>query len=130
MNKKGVSLVEVTIAALIFSIAAAGLFIVLSQQRQTSDRSERRLQAAYYAKQLLEELRAKVDQRNWNTAVPPNPAIWSNLNLTCDGNPYPWPGALPPLPGVQVNYTCRDIAPGNPGEGSRQVTLTIQWNEP
>ena len=129
-NKNGVSLVEVTVAALIFAIATTGLFMVLNQQRGASDRAERRLQAAYYAKQLLEELRPKVDQRDWD-ASPPN---W--WNLVCDGATYAWPGASPPMAGATVNYQCTEIPgippspPGTPGAGSRQVTLQIQWNEP
>ena len=65
-NKKAVSLVEVTIGALIFSIAAAGLFSVFGAQRATTEQTESRLKAAYAARQVLEDLRTKVDPENWN----------------------------------------------------------------
>ena len=83
MNKKnkqfGFTLVEVVIAGVVFGIATVGLFSVLSSSRVSSDASKRELQAAYLGKELLEELRAKVDQR---------PGSWP---LTCDGGLHNWP---------------------------------------
>ena len=123
-NTHSFTLVEVLVAAVIFSIAVAGLFSVFSITRQTSDASERELQAAYLGRQLLEELRAKVDQRNWD---PTAPDTWY---LVCDGGTYDWPG-IPANPlsgfdaGATVRYTCDNLA-----TGARKVTLQITWNEP
>ena len=126
IKKNGYSLVEIVVSSLIFSIAAAGLLSLFASQRETSDRGEKRLLAAYYGRQVLEELRAKVDQRNWNAGTP----NWWNLN--CDDLSYAWPGSLPPstLHNAQVNYTCTEILPPNPAAGSRKFTLTIKWDEP
>ena len=128
----GFSLVEVIIATVIFSIASVGLFSTFSSMREASARSERRLQAAYYAKQLLEDLRAKVDQSIWGAGANP---VWGLI--TCDATwiiwPAAWGGTSPLLNSpyfANVNYRCTEIAPGLPGAGSRQVELRINWTEP
>ncbi len=110
-NQKGASLVEVTIAALIFSIAAAGLFATFTTQRRASDRAERRLQAAYYGRQIFDNFRAKVDQRNWGD-------LSSNLSVGTH--------TLPPSGPYTASYTVTE----DPTTGVRKVNLTIQWNEP
>lgn len=119
-------MVEVIIASLIFSITIAGVFSVFTAQRNAAKTAQRKLQAAYLIRQILEDLRAKVDQRNLTV-----PSVW--WLLTCDNASHPWLPPLPPLstdlPGAQLDYVCREIPTGQPGAGSRQLTLTLKWNE-
>ena len=86
-NKNAFSLVEIVVASVIFTIAAVGLFSVFSMTRGSSDKAERRLQAAYAGKQLLEELYAKVDRQIWQD-MPTNPDHWqmpgAGDDLICD----------------------------------------------
>lgn len=116
----GLSLVEILVATIILLIAALGTFGVLASMRGQSSGSERELQAAYFGRQMLEELRAKVDQGTWNS--------WY---LTCDGATYPWPGPFVNHTffntfNGQAFYNCADL--GTPPV--RQVNLIINWNEP
>ena len=117
-NHNAFTLVEVLVAAIIFALAATGLFTAFSTQGAASGKSERRLMAVYYGRQLLEDLRNKVDNRT---------SAWP---LTCDNATHLWPGATPPISGMAATYSCDTIAAGRPGEGSRKVTLNVQWTEP
>ena len=121
-TKKGVSLVEVVLSSLIFSITAVGMVSTLSSMRQSSNVSERELQAAYYGRQLLDELRGRVDQSTWD----------SSWYLTCDNAIHDWPvnmgttniAFFDDFDGY-AKYRCENIPPG-----LRQVTLNILWDEP
>ncbi len=107
LNQNGVSLVEIIIAALIFTIAATGLLTTFASQRETSQRSQRKVQAAYYGRQVLEELRSKVDQRNWDSGD-----LSEGVHTLSSG---------------QYNATYTVTATAN---GGRKVDLNITWNEP
>ena len=127
-NRNGFTLAEVMISAVIFTISVAGLFSVLSATRNTSDATERQVQAAHLGRQLLEGLRAKVDQRSW-----PQATWYLNCNGVLNNWPTTFPNDYPDNPFVQnyilqdtdVMYTCTPQ-----GNGSRLVTLEITWNEP
>lgn len=112
-NKKAVSLIEVTIGALIFSISAAGLFSVFRAQRFATEQTENRLEAAYVARQVLEDLRTKVDPQTWNTGA-----------LTLGAH------TLPPIPSsnplVTYNVTYNVTEP-EAGVDIRRVDLTVTW---
>ena len=104
---------EVTIAALIFSIAAVGLFSAFQAQRMTTEQTEKRLEAGYVAREVLEDLRTKVDPANWgpgglleNGTTQTRTIGRSNMNYT-------------------VTYTVTE-----PNPGIRRVDLTVSWNEP
>lgn len=58
---------EAALAAIIFAIAAAGIFSTVAVMRQPGAESEDRIGAAYFGQQVLENLRAKVDQGTWDT---------------------------------------------------------------
>lgn len=132
-NLKAISLVEIMIATVVFSIAAVGTFSTLSMLRRSSNVSERSLQAVYFGRQILEELRAKIDQANWGQGANPTWDLDLLRNLNCDNTfrPWPWPGGVPPVSpffnqfGGQIQYTCQDVPPG-----VRKLSLTITWNEP
>ncbi len=105
-QEKGFSLIEIIAAILIFSIASVGLFSTFAAQRESTERSERRLQAAYLGRQVLEELRAKIDAMSWDSG-----------DLSEGVHLYPTNSAL-----FNVSYTVINAA-----AGGRKVTLTINY---
>ena len=116
-NKAGVSLIEVTIGALIFSIAAVGLFSTFQAQRITTEQTEKRLEAAYVARQVLEDLRTKVDPANWNFGGAL--AVGSHTPPSITGSPP-----------SNIQYTVTYNVITEPDPGIRRVDLTVSWNEP
>ena len=114
---KGFSLVEVMMATLIFAIAAAGLFSTFRVQREYSNRSERKLQAAYCGRQVLEELRAKVDQRNWDSGDLQEGNHTYNLFSS-------------PCNIFTATYTVTNVVINSVNTGGRKVSLNVTWNEP
>lgn len=69
-RKKGfASIVEVIVTAVIFAIAAIGIFSTISMLRATSQGSVQdgggKLGAAYAGKRVLEDLRGKLDPAEW-----------------------------------------------------------------
>lgn len=109
-NTQGFSLLEALVAAVVFVIATTGLFSVFTTQRQSLDRSSRRLQAANFAKEVLEDLRAKVDQSNWDTG---DMQIGNHSITSADGR-----------------YTADYVVSEDATTKVRKVDLTVTWNEP
>ena len=62
------SLMEVIVTAIIFFIAATGIFTTISMLRPHGVDSAKRLKAVYAGKQILDELRGKVSALTWNNA--------------------------------------------------------------
>ena len=60
MNKRGFSLIEVTVAAVIFSVSIAGVFASISAMQRPVDTSSKKVIAGQLAKKVLENLRDKV----------------------------------------------------------------------
>lgn len=91
----GFSIIEVTIAALIFALTAVGIVSTISSLRTPSATSEKDLQAAYYGQNILDNLRAKVDERAWMSVsnplavgthtLPPQGIYNAVYNVTDDG---------------------------------------------
>jgi len=116
IKNKGFSLVEIVVASIVFAIASVGVFKALIVAQRTSTVSEKEVVAANYGRKLLEDLRAKVDQRAWD------PASWY---LTCDSVWHTWPTA--PVAGEDAftgsaQYNCTDD-----GSGARKVTVNVIW---
>ena len=115
---KGFSILETSIAALIFSIASLGNLSTIAALKQPAHVTEQKVYAAYYGQQILEDLRAKVDQRNWNDpssllAISP-PAHTSSTVIN------------------NVTYTAtytvtEDASISDPAKRPRKVDLTISW---
>ena len=109
---KAYTLVEVIVTVVILTIGFLGIFSSINYSRQDTRVSDKKLRAANYGRQLLENLRAKIDSRTWGA--------W---DLACDGGAHDWPGAS--FEGRAVSYTCTDH-----DSGARQVTVTVFWNNP
>lgn len=102
----GFSITEVTVAALIFALTAVGIVSTISSLRTPSATSQKDLQAAYYGQDILDDLRAKVDQRTWTNSSSPL-AVGTHT--------------LPPDGIYNAVYTVTDDGNG------RNVTLNITW---
>ena len=107
----GFSLVEAVVAAVIFSITVVGVFASLAAIQQPAANSGQSLNAALCGQQVLENLRSKVDARDWDTGgalatgshTPLTPSQCSSFTFTYD--------VTAP---VAVN-------------GARKVDLTVTW---
>ena len=117
---KGFSLVESVVAALVFAAAVVGVFSTAATLKRPAVGTDKRLAAAFYAKQILEDLRAKVDQRDWDTVGGP-------LSLNAGNAPqtFTLPVITNPTYGVpySISYTVSTI----PGNTARQVDVTVSW---
>ena len=118
-TKKAHTLVEILVTVIIFSIGILGIFSVFTFMTRNTTISEKKLSAANRGKELLEDLRAKIDTRTWDTPTP-------SWDLTCDGGEYTWPGPDGVFDTKDIKYTCKGI-PGIPD--IRKVTLTVTWIE-
>ena len=110
-NRSGFSVVEVIVAAVIFGIAAAGIFATISALREPAEQSDDRVAAAYAGKEILEELRGQIDASTWNTG---NISLGTHtgsktLNVT-----------------YNYTYTVSEVDPGNP-LSPRKVNLDINY---
>jgi len=109
-NNQGFSLLEALVAAVVFIIASMGLFSSFTVQRQSLEHSGRRLQAAIFAQEVLEDLRAKVDQTNWDSG---DLQIGGHTVVSADGR-------------YTATYTVSEDAVTK----MRKVDLVVSWNEP
>ena len=112
-SQKGFTMVEAVVAALIFAAVVVGIFSTTAALKKPAVNSDKKLTAAYLGKQVLEDLRSKVDQRDWDTGA---------LKV---GGPY----TLPPIvnPTYGVTYTVTYTVSAVPGSSARQVDLKVQW---
>lgn len=96
---------EAALAAIIFAIAAAGIFSTVAVMRQPGAESEDRIGAAYFGQQILENLRAKVDQGTWDAGE-----LSPGLHTVSSGI-----------------YTATYNVTEEPGSGAKKVTVTVTW---
>lgn len=106
-DNTGFSIMEAALAAVIFAVAAAGIFSTIAVMRQPAVESEERIGAAYYAQQILEDLRAKVDQGN----------LAANTGDLSTGNHSAGSSGI-----YSADYVVTPQA-----NGSRKVTVTVTW---
>jgi len=66
-QKKGfASIVEVIVTSIVFSVAAISIFATISMVRPQSSSASQQLEAAYIGRQVMDELRGKIDANTWN----------------------------------------------------------------
>ncbi len=113
-------MVEVLVAAIIFTIAALGTFASIAAIRKPAAISERKLTAAYYGRQILEDLRSKVDARNFNPTT-------RQYNGGTDFSIGSHPLGTTTIDGTiyTANYNVTSVA----GTNLFQVALDITWTE-
>ncbi len=103
------SFVEIMISAVVFAIAAVGMFSMVSKLKPKGDASAKKLEAMYAAKSILDELRGSVDARTWLTG--PNDLLpGGGVHSKTRGD-------------VTVEYTVTDV----PGSDLRQVSMNVIW---
>lgn len=119
-NNKGFgSILEVTITAIVFSVAAVGLMTTITMVRPESTTSSKRLEAAYIGKQLIDDLRKDVSAETWylgNTDDPLLPGTYTD-SVTQDGVQY------------NYTYTIQQVNPYGDFD-ARKLTITIEYPDP
>jgi len=105
INKYGFSIVEVVIAAVIFTIATVGLFSAISMTRPQATSSADDIEGLFRARQKIDELSALVSADQWgNTSSPLSPGTY---NATYGR--------------VYLEWTIT----ANPNTGGRDISMTI-----
>lgn len=102
------SFIEVVITAIIFVVAAFGIYTSISMFRPQAKETETRLYVAYVAKTLLTDLLTNVDANSWydtNGLLTPD-ILRSDIFGT-----------------YTVNYFLEDV----PGEPVRKLTMNISY---
>jgi prepilin-type N-terminal cleavage/methylation domain-containing protein len=94
MNNRGFTLVEVVVAAVIFSASIVGVFTTVSSFRTPLETSTKKLRAAQLSRKVLEGLRQGV----WFNHPNPDP-----LSVGVHG-----PAADADFPGYSYSYTVTD----------------------
>lgn len=142
-NKKALSLVEILVAMVILTIAAAGLFSSFVAANKFISRSKRRLAAVNAARHINEELYKYVRANDWNDPADTNLLYCPGATYGCDkpfdlldfltlelDNPL---NGFAPTVNLHIELVCD---PGNPAQVSnpetecpRSVEITIQWDE-
>ncbi|MCD4779383.1 MAG: hypothetical protein K8S27_02380 [Candidatus Omnitrophica bacterium] len=106
-KKNGVSIVEVVVTAIIFSIAAFGVFSTIAVLRPQGQDSMKKLQALYTGKSILDELIMAVDAHTWGSGL-------SNLALGHHSRV---------IGNYTINYYVADVT----GQGLRQVYMNVSY---
>ncbi len=112
-QKKAHTLIEVIVTTVVFSIGILGILAAFSFSSQNSATTDDKLLAANRGRELLENLRSKVDSRTWETTWP----------LNCDGLNRIWTDET--FDGEEIRYTCNE----DNITGTRQVTVTLTWTD-
>ena len=120
-KKKGFSMVEVIVAAVIFALAAAGIFSTISALTKPAAESDNEVTAALIAKQTLDKMRGDVRADTWQDASS-NLYIGNNISggsFTIDGINY----------SIVYNVRTDDDqdGDGNPDTDGRWVDMQVIW---
>jgi prepilin-type N-terminal cleavage/methylation domain-containing protein len=110
MNKRGFTLVEIAVAAVVFAASIAGVFSTVSSFRVPLETSTKKLRAAQLSKKVLEGLRQDV----WQNHPGPDPLSIGTHGPTADTD----------YPGYTYSYTVTD------GTGTVPDTVDITVTTP
>ena len=121
MNKKGLSLLEILISALILSLIITGLISIFVSGKRWVSHSRARMSAGELGKLFLDPFDNDIRADEWGNncvsglvAACPNPQTETIGSIQYDARYVSSPVAVP--------------VPTNPP--LRRVTVTINWNEP
>lgn len=121
-NIKGVTLLEAFLAAFLFVTSVAAIFVSMNALRKPATNNERKVTAAILLKTYLEDLRSKVDNREYSDT--------SGVFQTGTHPPLPLPLTPPNTVSIAgVLYTI-SYSVNAEFEGSKQVNATITWVDP
>lgn len=106
---------EIVVTAIIFVVSAAGILSTISSIRPKGGSSVKKLEAAYLAKEQIEQLRARVDARMWD-----DPLGGLDPNTV-----YP----AQTINGFTYQYSVEDISAtvGAPAGTLRKVTMNVTY---
>ena len=117
LQKKGFTLVEVMVAALILVIAVAGIFSVFTFTKRSVNLPGSQFQAMNLSRQEAEELRVAVDYATYDTG---NLAPGTYTDTITSGS----------FSGTKT-YVVTNVDLDNDGiNESRKVVITVNWDEP
>lgn len=121
LSKTGFSLMEGLMASLVFAIAVVGVFATLAAVKRPTVETDKSFAAAKCTQQILESLRAKVDQRNYDSGelsinAPGSPHTLSNAQLATFA-------ACSQLTTISFSY---DVVSAG-ASGARKVVAQITW---
>jgi len=135
-KNRGLSLVEILVAMVILTIAAAGLFSSFVAANKFIARSKRRLAAVNLARHINEDLFKYVRANDWDTNLLSCGLL--ETDYPCD-NSYTLPAlesgnpldGFTPTANLHIDLECDPVSPpANPEiECPRSVEITIQWDE-
>ena len=111
-NLQGFTLLEAFLAAFIFIISVAAIFVTMTALRKPAVNNEQGVKAALMLRDVLEELRAKVDSRE------------GGLGALQAGN-HP----LPPITQDGIVYTLSYFVTVDAVTGVRSVTATANYTD-
>jgi Tfp pilus assembly protein PilV len=112
-SSKGLTLMEIIIATLIFALVMAGLVNLFMAAKRLTLHARSRMQASELGKQFLDPLQMQVRQDQWG----------ANCLGTGVCAPAVW--VLAP-----ITYNAAYVVTGVAGTTLRRVDVTINWNEP
>lgn len=128
--KKGLTLIEIIISAVIMATTIAGIFTVFTSGNKFVQRSNRRLIAINLAQEQLENRRVQISADTWG-----NPNDGSNLGLTAAGWTN-WTNVIAlPIPfdyRYRVDSDEHNTIPSNVplAEVCRRVYMQVRWTLP
>ncbi len=117
MDKRGLTLVEVIVAALILAVTTAGMLATFLMAKNAVARAGRQIQALESARQRLEVLKNEV-RPSWDDSGEPlevHESSWEALA----GELYQFSG--------QRKYK---VEAGPAADTYKKVTVTVDWTEP
>ena len=113
-TQTGTTLIEALLAGVVFILAVSGVFATMAAVRGPVTSKNNSVEAAIFGKQVLEDLRSKVDARDYNN---------NNGNLGI--------GTHTIVNGIYTalyNVTPLDV--NNPNTSGRKVDVSVTWTDP
>lgn len=118
IRKKGFTILELLISAILLALVVAGLVSIFVTGKRYSVHSTSRIQAAELAKYFAEPLQMQVRQDQWA-----NNCLGTGNNCTA----VVW--TIPPTV-YRADFSWTSVVNGISGNTLRKVTTRIAWTEP
>lgn len=94
------SIVEVTVTAIIFMVAAAGIFSSISSLRPEGKGSADKLEAAYQGRQFLDEMRQNLSSTTWTGQLAVGTYGPTPITNPTTGRTYTFTYTVSAVPGI------------------------------